>query len=155
MSDTANPKDSVPIKGAVKYSLAPDGNVWREGKSLKQQFKNGRWYAQVYKDDHTKWVFDSDGLVEKVFSTPDPDQLTREDILGQIGARVLPEWPRYAATSYGAVYCISPPVRGRHAGKCYTLATKLKGKKTYVTLNDDIGRRRYISIDSIKDMVSS
>ena len=149
------PEGAIPLKSAAKYVIAPDGNIWRDGKSLLQQFKNGRWYAQVYRDDGRKWVFDSDKMVAEAFGDPTSDLLTREDILGHIGARIIPEWPRYAATSYGAVYCISPPVRGRHAGRCYALATRLKQDRTYVTMNDDIGRRRYVSTDAIMDMISS
>jgi hypothetical protein len=155
MDTICTPSDTRPLKCAVKYSIAPDGNVWRDGKSLRQQFKNGRWYAQVYRDDGTKWVFDSDKMVDALFGDSDSDHLTREDILERIGARILPDWPRYAATSYGAVYCIDPPVRGRHAGRCYALATTLKRNRTYVTLYDDIGRRRYVSVDTVIDMVSS
>jgi len=150
----AAPENSVFIDGALKYCLTPDGNVWREGKRLIQQFKNGKWYAQVYKDNGEKWVFDSTRLAESTFGEPPSEYLTREEILEGLQATIVPGFPRYATTHYGAIYCIDPPKRGPNAGRCYPVRATMKRDKSYVTLYRSDGSRKFLAVDTVVDLAS-
>ena len=106
----------VPLPGASQYEIDEFGFVSRRGRRLQIQNRNGKWFAQVYMDNGTRWAFDTDKLVKELFGQPD-EELSRADVEDVIGARRVPDYPRYAVTSYGAVYCIEPPKRGPNAGK--------------------------------------
>jgi hypothetical protein len=73
--------------------------------------------------------------------------MTREDIDNNFKVRSIPGFSRYVCTSYGAVYCIDPPKRGKNAGSCYLVHESLTRGKPYVTLyrHDGSCLRRQVS----------
>lgn len=73
--------DQKALEGAFPYSITSDGNVWRGSKKLVQQFKNGRWYAQIYREDGTKWSFDSTKMASSIFD-PEPLPLLKNPYWG-------------------------------------------------------------------------
>ena len=131
--------------------MDPDGEVYRKGKLLMQQVRSGRRYANIYRKDGSRWMFDSLRIAKLLFGLRHAD-LTAPLILSNIGAREIPEWPRYAVTNYGAVYCIDPPLRGPNAGRCFMLYERLKGKHPYVTLYNHDGTRRCCRVSDIVSM---
>ena len=76
-------------------------------------------------------------------------QLSREDILSSLKAKIIGEYPRYAITSYGAIYCIEPPRRGPKAGQRFLVREKEQHGKKYVTLYHIDGRRRTIQVNKL------
>ena len=137
------------LKGAFPYSITSDGNVWRGSRKLIQQFKNGRWYAQIYREDGTKWSFDSTKMASSIFN-PEPPTLTKESILGDpYHASIIPDYPRYAVNSWGCVFCIDPPKRGPNAGSVYRVQESCVKDKSYVTLSTIDGERKFILIDTL------
>ena len=146
-----NPR-TLPLPDASQYELDEHGYVSRRGKRLQLQNRSGRWFAQVYRDDGTRWSFDTEKLAKEVFGEPD-EELTVEDVEGIIGARRIPGYPRYAATSYGAVYSIQPPKRGPNAGRVYLLQEILRNDIPYVTLTREDGTRTPVSISDIVDSI--
>tara|TARA_X000001382_G_scaffold41016_3_gene27509 strand:+ start:4068 stop:4523 length:456 start_codon:yes stop_codon:yes gene_type:complete len=141
--------DSKLLEGAFPYSITADGNVWRGAKRLVQQFKSGRWYAQIYKEDKTKWCFDSKKLADSLFQNQEPLVLTEEAVLGSpYHAMPIPDYPRYAVNSWGSVFCIKPPKRGPNAGSVYRVKESYNNGKAYVTLSNG-GKSRFISVDDV------
>ena len=150
----SNP-DQKALEGAFPYSITSDGNVWRGSKQLVQQFMNGRWYAQIYREDGTKWSFDSTKMASSIFD-PEPPPLTKESIFGDpYHASIIPDYPRYAVNSWGCVFCIAPPKRGPNAGSVYRVQESCVRDKYYVTLSDGGGGRKFILVDSLLEMARS
>lgn len=152
-AQTAHYPDSprVPISFAPSYEIDKHGIVYRRNKRLTLVSRSGRWFAQVYDNEGRKHLFDSEKLASRLFEEA-PDLLTREDVLGNLNARILIDWPRYAVTSYGAIYCIEPPKRGPNAGEIYALRETLHGDTPYVTLYGDGGSRRFVRVADVVSM---
>ena len=140
------------LPSASKYEIDENGFVYRCGKRLLLQNRCGRWYAQVYKDDNTRWSFDSEKLAGTLFNNGN-EELTSEDILGSLGARIIPDYPHYAVTMYGAIYCIKPPKRGPNAGTMYLVRETLKQGVPHVNLTYNDGARHFLPVDRVTDMV--
>ena len=138
------------LPGASHYEIDEFGFVYRRDRKLRLQNRNGKWFAQVYTDNGTRWSFDTERIVEELFGQPD-EELTRADVEDTIGARRVPEYPRYAVTYYGAVYCIDPPKRGPNAGKIYLLQEILRNDIPYVTLTRANNSRAPTRVSDIVD----
>ena len=52
-----------------------------------------------------------------------PPTLTREQVLQDEGAKLLPDYPRYAITELGVIYCVEPKKRGRKANRIHVVNT--------------------------------
>ena len=119
-----------PIPNASNYEIDPDGFVYRKGKRLRLRRQGRHWYAQIYDDNRKSHFFDCERLARAVFGDEELT-LRREDIANNFKVRTVPMFPRYVVTSYGAIYCIDPPKRG----------------KNYVTLyqKDGTCRRKQVS----------
>ena len=139
-------KDRRKIPNAPDYEIDADGFVYRDGVRLRLRRQGPRWYAQVYDSDGHHHFFDSERLARVIFGSEEPT-MTHEDIENNFKVRPVPTFPRYVCTSYGAVYCISPPKRGRNAGSCYLGHESLTRGKPYVTLyrSDGTCRRKQVS----------
>ena len=129
-----------PIPQFSKYEIDTNGFIYR----------NGKWYSVIYYDVKTQISLDTKRLAEAIFKG-DPPELTREDIEVHLKAIPVPDFPRYAVAQHGAIYCMDPPRRGRHAGKRYLLRefVSSSNKKPYVTLYDYEGRRRNVQVEKV------
>ena len=145
----------IKLPSASKYEIDENGLVYRGDHRLILQNRCGRWFAQIYTDEGKRWSFDSEKLARKLFGAPEEEELTTEDILGSLGARIIPDYPRYAVTIYGAIYCIKPPLRGPNAGTIYLVRESLKQGKPHVNLTYSDGSRHFLPVDSVTDMVWS
>ena len=132
-----------PIPHTASYEIDEHGFVFRRGEKLTQTYRSGSWYAKVIDENGKQWNFNSEKLAKSVFGEEEM-QLSRHDIEEVIGARPVPDYPRYSVTPYGAVYCIEPPKRGRRAGQRYLLNESLKRGPPYVPLSRYDGTRRCI-----------
>lgn len=135
------------IPQAKKYEVDECGYVYRNNKKLAQSYRSGKWYVQLRGNDGRNYTVDTAKLTAHIFG--DELRLSREDILHALKARTIEEFPRYAVTSYGAVYCIDPPRRGAKAGQRYLLRDNIHNGKSYVTLYHVDGRRRCRQVDKI------
>ena len=144
------PRKQIP--SAEQYELDVNGFVYRRAKRLQLQSRCGKWFAQVYRDSGERWSFDSERLAATLFGL-EPATLTREDILTTLAARIIPDYPRYAVTSYGAIYCIEPPSRGPNAGTLYLVKETLNHDSPHVNLTRADGSRVFIEVDKVVEMV--
>ena len=144
------PRKQIP--SAEQYEIDVNGFVYRRGKRLQLQSRCGKWFAQVYRDSGERWSFDSERLAATLFGL-EPATLTREDILTTLAARIIPDYPRYAVTSYGAKYCIEPPSRGPNAGTLYLVKETLNHDSPHVNLTRADGSRVFIEVDKVVEMV--
>ena len=139
-----------PVPQFSKYEIDTNGFIYRKGKRVSSQLKSGRWYSVIYNNYNNQVIVDTKRLAEAIFKG-DPPELTREDIEVHLKAVTVPDFPRYAVAQHGAIYCMDPPRRGRHAGKRYLLKESVSksNKKPYVLLYDYEGRRRSVQVEKV------
>jgi len=135
------------IPQAKKYEIDECGFVYRDDKKLSQKYKSGKWYVQLRGNDGRNYTLETNKLAAHVFG--ETIKLSRDDILHSLKARTVEDFPRYAVTSFGAVYCIDPARRGSKAGERYLLRDKLHNGKRYVTLYHVDGRRRCRQVNKL------
>ena len=140
-----------PIPHTDSYEIDEHGFVFRRGKKLSQTYRSGGWYAKVIDKNGKQWNFNSEKLAKSIFGEEDIS-LSRHAIEEVIGARPIPDFPRYSITPYGAVYCGEPPRRGARAGQRYLLNESLKRGHPYVTLYHYDGTRRSVRLSKLVDM---
>ena len=139
-----------PIPQFSKYEIDTNGFIYRNGNRVSSHYKNGRWYSYMYRDQGHQTTVDTKRLAEAIFKRK-PPELTRENIEIHLKAITVPDFPRYAVAQHGAIYCMDPPRRGRHAGKRYLLRefVSRSNKKPYVTLYDYEGMRRNVQVEKV------
>lgn len=139
-----------PIPQFNNYEIDTNGFIYRNDKRIASRYINGRWYSQIYCLDNKCTSVDTKRLAEAIFKRK-PPELTREDIEVHLKAITVPDFPRYAVAQHGAIYCMDPPRRGRHAGKRYLLKESVSksNKKPYVLLYDYEGRRRSVQVEKV------
>ena len=130
------------------FDIDEYGNVYSRNKKIAQTYKSGEWYAKIRDENGKQWQFNSEKLSKKLFGEDDI-KLTRNDIENTIGAKTIPDYPRYSITSYGAVYCMEPPKRGRNAGQRYLLKEYLNRDHPYVMLYRYDGTRRCMRVSNL------
>lgn len=140
-----------PLPDTHSYEIDEHGFVYCKGKRVQLQRRGSKWFAQVYTKAGKRLSFDSERLARTMFGEKEYI-LNQEDIEKNFNVRPVPEFSRYVVTSYGAIYCIDPPKRGKNAGKCYLLNAAMKSKSSYVTLYHHDGRRRS---KRVQDVVKS
>jgi hypothetical protein len=130
------------IPNATKYTIDNDGRLYRDGKRLKTQRSDNGVYVRVMCDDGIRRRFDVSRL-------GGPKKLlTQDHILGQLNAKIHPDYPDYAVTAYGDVYCIRQSKAGLHANNCYFVPDFLHGpaKKRYISIRRPNGARYQIRL---------
>ena len=136
-----------PVPKASNYEVDEHGFIYRGRQRISQRYRSGRWYSQIRGDDGRNYTIEGIKLAEHVFG--EDLQLSRNDILNSLKAKIIEEFPRYAITSYGAVYCIDPPRRGPKAGQRFLVSEKEQHGKKYVTLYHIDGRRRTVQVNKL------
>ena len=130
------------IPNAKKYTIDNDGRLYRDGKRLKTRRSDNGVYVRVVCDDGVRRQLD-------VSRVDGPKKLlTREYILGQIGAKIHDDHTDYAVTAYGDVYCLRESKAGLHANGCYIVPDFLHGpaKKRYISIRRNNGKRYQIRL---------
>ena len=138
----------IPIPNTRFYEIDPFGFVYRKGKKLKLSKRGAKLYAQIYDLNRRKHLVDSEMLAKRLFGEEEY-KLNRQEIEQNFNVRLIPDFPRYMVTSYGAVYCVDPPKRGSRAGECYLLRNNHATRKPTVTLYLADGRRRTRYVDDL------
>jgi len=138
------------IPYATNYEIDREYNLFNRGRQVKLSDKGSSKFANIYCDDGTRKYIKASKLVEDAFGEP-RRELTPDIVLNTLRARRVPSWPRYAVTNYGAVYCITPPTRGKGARGCFLVKERLLRGTPYVSLYDYGGQRRTIKVDDLVD----
>ena len=134
-----------PIPNASDYALLPSGYVFntKTCKRLRRWWNGERWKTLITNNDGKRVHFAHDSL-----DSPDVE-LSLKHILEFEGAKPLPEFPRFAITSYGCVYCIKPESRGRTAGRVSAVSEFMRGDTRYVSLKHESGIRKQVPVDKL------
>tara|TARA_R110002050_G_scaffold6871_4_gene27688 strand:- start:4761 stop:5222 length:462 start_codon:yes stop_codon:yes gene_type:complete len=119
------------------------------GGEIRTRVRSGARYASLQCDDHVRRYVNIDKLADDLFAEEETPLLTEDMILNRLDARPLLDWPRYAITSYGAVYCIKPPKRGFKARGCYLVTDRPIRGDMYVTLYKDKMTRKTLKVDDL------
>ncbi len=134
-----------PIPNASDYALLPSGYVFntKTCKRLRRWWNGERWKTLITNNDGKRVHFAHDSL-----DSPDVE-LSLKHILEFEGAKPLPDFPRFAITSYGCVYCIKPESRGRTAGRVSAVSEFMRGDTRYVSLKHESGIRKQVPVDKL------
>ena len=138
------------IPYATNYEIDSDLNLFNRGRPVKLIDKSGTKYASIYCDDGTRRFVKATRLAEEALGRTQR-VLTPEIVLETLKARCIENWPRYAVTNYGAVYCIVPPTRGKGAKGCFLVKERMIRKTPYVSLYDHGGHRKTIKVSDLVD----
>jgi len=138
------------IPYAKNYKIDSNLNLFNRGRSVKLINKSGTQYASIYCDDGVRRFVKASHLANEAFGRTQR-VLTPEIVLEKLRARRISNWPRYAVTHYGAVYCVVPPTRGRGAKGCFLVKERLIRKTPYVSLYDHGGQRKTIKVSDLVD----
>ena len=138
------------IPYAKNYEIDFDLNLFNRGRPVKLINKSGTKYASIYCDDGIRRFVKASHLVNEAFGQTQR-ALTPEIVLEKLKARRISNWPRYAVTNYGAVYCIIPPTRGVGAKGCFLVKERQIRKTPYVSLYDHGGQRKTIKVSDLVD----
>lgn len=129
------------LHNAKHYAIDKKGNVLRDGKQLRREYRCGKWYSQVTDDTGKRKRVCIDKL-----ANPKPT-LSAEIIFGNEGAKTHDLYPTIAVTKYGAVYCVQKPSRGAAAGSCYMVSEFIRPSGwRYVSVRKTNGSRRTIRV---------
>ena len=139
------------IQNAKHYAIDKKGNVTREGKQIRREFRCGKWYSQVTDDVGKRKRICIDKL-----ANPKPT-LSAEFIFGTEGAKTHSLYPTIAVTKHGAIYCVQKPSRGAAAGSCYMVSEFIRPSGwRYVSVRKTDGSRRTIRVSKlVKDVWGS
>jgi len=138
------------IPFAKNYEIDPSLNLFNRGRPVKLINKSGTQYASIYCDDGKRRFVKASHLADEAFGQTQR-VLTPEIVLEKLKARRISNWPRYAVTNYGAVYCVVPPTRGRGAKGCFLVKECQIRKTPYVSLYDHGGHRKTIKVSDLVD----
>jgi hypothetical protein len=126
------PQGFTPIpKAANNYVVSDAGFVFnlKTGRLLKQHWNGHSTYTIIRNAEGRQYRFSYEKMLKGDY-TP----LTREWVLDSDGAKIIPEYPDYAVSHYGAVYRIVPRKTGPRAGEVFMLSEYSKQGHAYVKL---------------------
>ena len=138
-----------PIPNASDYVLLPSGFVFntKTCKRLRRWWNGDRWKTLLTNDEGKRVHFAHDSI-----EAPTPE-LSLSHIFDFEGAQVIPEFPRFAVTPYGCIYCVKPEPRGRTAGRVSMVSEFMRGNTRYVSLKHESGIRKQVPVDKIMKSV--
>ena len=151
ISDMQIPEGFKLIPRTTHYAYYPVTNLVMNLKT--DRVLTPQWYGGAVR---TK-VVDKDGqsfwFVHDSINKPAPPTLTREQVLQDEGAKILPDYPRYAITELGVLYCIEPKKRGRKPNRIHVVDTHDHQGWESASLVDPDGKTRKVRIDkALKSM---
>jgi hypothetical protein len=126
------------IPNAKHYTVDDTGRVYRDGRRVKTRRTENGIFARIYHDDGE---VHSVNVAQHIRNARPP--LTLDFIFGVEGAKTHSEYPDYALTAYGDIYCIRPPKAGKHANGCYIVPDFRHGPRQlrYVSIRRPDGTR--------------
>tara|TARA_R110002020_G_scaffold78372_3_gene197111 strand:- start:1488 stop:1940 length:453 start_codon:yes stop_codon:yes gene_type:complete len=133
------------IPKTTHYAYYPVTNLVMNLKTervLTPQWQGEALRTKVVDENGTPFYFVHDSI-----DKPPPPTLTREYVLQDEGARILPDYPRYAITELGVLYCIEPCKRGRKANRIHVVDTHDHQGWESASLVTPDGKTRKLRID--------
>jgi len=142
------PKGFKPIpRAADNYAVSSRGVVFnlKTGRALKQSWDGYNHYTIIKDKEGKQFGFCYDKMHRQNY-TP----LTKEWVLEQDGAKIIPDYPDYAISSYGAVYIINPRKKGPRAGEVHMISEIYQHGSYYVKLIDPYTKKpRVVGINKL------
>ena len=130
------------LKDATRYTIDSDSRLFREGKRLLVRRTDNGVFGRVVYDDGSRRRLNlarqNSGGVE----------ITTEFVFEKEMAKSHPEYPDYAVTDYGVVYCLKMARSGIHANTIYIVPDFFNGptNKRYISVRRPDGKRRQIRL---------
>ena len=141
------PEGFLRIPNTSHYAFYPVTNLvmnLRTEQVLTPQWQGGSLRTKIVDKEGKPFYFPHD------FFDRDPQPtLTREYVLQDEGAKILPDYPRYAVTELGVIYCIEPKKRGRKANRIHVVDTHDHQGWESASLVSPDGKVRKVRIDKI------
>ena len=133
-----------------KYVLSGNGTVWnlKTKKPLKQHWNGHRSYTTIKDPEGRQFRFDSSTIDDPQY-TP----FTRDWVLNVDKAKIIPEYPDYAVSHYGAIYRITPKATGPRAGEVYMLKEHTKNGFPYAMLRSENNKRKFVRSDLLTERI--
>jgi hypothetical protein len=128
------------IPCAPNFAMSEDGHVYnlKTKKRLKRQWVGGRWRTRILNPDSGKPIY----LRHDQYLHQQPSAAA--STLARETTRPVPDFPNYAVTPYGAVWCVNPA-----RGNPYIVSEALRGTTRYVKLTNKYGKRRNVRVAGI------
>ena len=95
-----------PVPKASNYEVDEHGFIYRGRQRISQRYRSGRWYSQIRGDDGRNYTIEGVKLAEHVFG--EDLQLSRNDILNSLKAKIIEESLRYHELWSCLLYRTSP-----------------------------------------------
>ena len=142
------PEGFKPIpRAADNYAVSSRGVVFnlKTGRALKQQWNGYNHYTTIKNKEGKRFNFCYEKRHRQNY-TP----LTKEWVLEQDEAKIIPDYPDYAISSYGAVYIINPRKKGPRAGEVHMISEIYQHGSYYVKLIDPYTKKpRVVGINKL------
>ncbi len=134
----------------AKYALSDSGTVWnlKTKKPLKQQWNGYRSYTTIKDPEGRQFLFDSSTIDDPQY-TP----FTKDWVLNVDKAKIIPEYPDYAVSHYGAIYRINPKATGPRAGEVYMVKEHTRNGFPYAYVRLENGKRKPVRSDLLTERV--
>lgn len=131
------------IPNVTKYTIDSDSRLYRDGKRLRVRRTDNGVFGRVWCDDGVRRQLNLEKL-----SNPDRIELSHEYIFEKEKARLHNDFPDYAVTNYGDVYCLRRSKSGLHANGYYIVPDFLHGptNKRYISIRRPDGSRYQIRL---------
>lgn len=137
-----------PIPNAYPYALSNTGHVYNVNtqQRLKRQWVGNSWRTNIRRSDGSSFYFRHDDIN----SANRKDSAT--EVLEREKTRPIPNWPRYAITPYGTIWCVTTGARGRGAGAPFIISEFYHRNRRHVNLSNKFGMRRRFSVKRLVDL---
>ena len=143
------PEGYTLIPNTDKYAYYPVTNLVLNLEAEKVLSPN-RWGSRV----RTR-VVSSDGkpfyFYHDTIESPEPPTLTREQVLQD--ARIIPDYPRYAVTRDGRIFCIEPRIMGRKPKRIHIVDTHEHQGWEHASLTCSDGKTRKVRVNKVVSKV--
>lgn len=138
----------TPIPNAFPYALSSSGYVYNVNtqRSLTRQWIGNSWRTNIRRSDGSPFYFrhcDINSANRKEAS---------QSVLDRENTRPIPNWPRYAITPYGTIWCVTTGARGRGAGAPFIVAEFYHRNRRHVNLSNKFGVRRRQSVKRLVEI---
>ena len=145
----ANTVTFTDIPNAYPYSLASTGYVYNMNskKRIKRQWIGNSWRSNIKRSDGSTFYFRHDDINSACALDAAMATLAREEL------KVIPDYPRYAVTPYGAIWCVKTGSRGRNARAPFIVSEYYHRNRRFVTLANKVGERRSFSTKKLTQIM--
>jgi len=134
-------------KADTRYVVSDTGVVFnlKTGRMLKQHWDGYSTYTIIKTKEGAQYRFNHANM-----DKPEYTPLLKEWVLEEDGAKVIPDYPDYAVSHYGAVYRITPRKTGPRAGEVFMVSEYGKQGYPYVKLKaPDAKKPREVRVDKL------